>query len=538
MSELDVLQKKIEQSPKNAKDDFDRYVKILSLQTKNDSDILTCTKAEVGEREKLMEHFVFLGLSYAEGEFSFVDKPRLASLFEMDYFYRPTSIASKDIIERLAGYRLGGIIAIQAAEQSKKMNSSLSTIASKIATDLSMVKYGRTRQFNEALYKLKDKLVPSVNAYLFADGAFSAAYDKVKNKTSRKIYPMFLKEDYPGWPIDYSEVFAERAYGKLAATVFGIGATKGGTALGTGFFATRNKQTLFLASGHWQWNKRIYIMRQKNANPFGKHPSELLWLDDELEVFNLSEQLVNPILQALGFSGAQLQALTNKLGTNPFGSNFSSFHMLLPWTDVAFALPSDSMVNKAEVDSASLAELFAWQDSKGASAMTLGFGTTEDLEKGDLLTKKSPGLRRMSIGVLWLMDIHNEHLGQTIKRPIMYTPRTLDEISLLNGYAPTFSLMMGQRCSGAPFFIDYATLKPKAIGLLQGPATINGREIGVRSAYFTEQSLKLIDALIAGPQKPNDIPLATLVHLVRTHIFADDQYRTAIKNALIKAYGI
>ncbi len=86
-SELERLRTSIEQSPVTSKNDFDRYVKILNLEAKTDADLVKCNKATPEGRKKLMEHFVFLGLSYGQGEFSFVDKPRLASLFEMDYFY-------------------------------------------------------------------------------------------------------------------------------------------------------------------------------------------------------------------------------------------------------------------------------------------------------------------------------------------------------------------------------------------------------------------------------------------------------------------
>ena len=238
-----------------------------------------------------MEHFVFLGLSYGQGEFSFIDKPGMASIFEMDYFYfyqkrkllepgllNRVNIETKDANERLVKYLLGGLITMQAALQSKNSDGNLGPIVEKIASELSIIKYGRTQVFNFVLYNIREKLLGTVAQFLFADQAFSMAYQAMKSKTKTKTYPMHLKNNFPGWPKDYSEVFAEINLSKLSATVFGINTSPGGTALGTGFFAKRKNRVLFMTSGHWAWNGRLYLMQQKNSEPFGTEASKLIWL--------------------------------------------------------------------------------------------------------------------------------------------------------------------------------------------------------------------------------------------------------------------
>ncbi|HXW53787.1 MAG TPA: hypothetical protein VEL47_06755 [Myxococcota bacterium] len=548
LAEADRLQRKIAQASTASKDDFDRYVKILNLDAKSDADLVKCVKATPKERQKLMEHFVFLGLSYGQGEFSFVDKPRLASIFEMDYFYLDqkrnfggNSLVRGDYFSeanrRLAQYRLGSVIAMHAAVLSKK-HVELGDAAENIAQSFAIIKYGRTSIFNKILFDLRENLVEKVGTFLFADRAFSRAHDTLQSETTTKVYPAFLKQDHPHWPIDYSEVFAERFFeNKLPATVFGVGSSTGGTPLGTGFLAKRNNHVLFMTSGHWAWNRRIYIMEQKNSDPFGREKSELIWLNEQLDLFNFSEQLLEPTLKAIGFSGAQLGSLKNKIGNNPFGSAFGELRSFLPWIDMALALPSNSLFSRTGLTKGQLAELYAMPEDTSSTTVVMGFGITEDLIKGDLVTTKSPGFRRMHHGNLFFFEIGDEVIRQTGKRQVTYAPTRLEEMPL-TATNPTFSMRMGPRCSGSPFFIDYVKTQPRVVGLLQGPVNIGDKQMGVVNVHFTENSLKLIDALITGPQKLHDIPENQLIDLVRTHMLSDGQHRTKLKNALIAAYGI
>ncbi len=218
-----------------------------------------------------------------------------------------------------------------------------------------------------------------VGNFLFADQAFSQAFDLLRGKTKTLLYPTLLKKDRPGWPMDYSEVFAERIFGELAATVFGVGSSPGGTPLGTGFFAKRGGDILFMTAGHWAWNKRIYVMQQKNSDPYGTQKSELVWLNEQLDLFNFSEQLLDPTLKAMGFNGADLQVIKNKLGSNPFGSSFGIYRELLPWTDMALALPARSVIQKTGLEISQLAKLHALPENSHTTTIVMGFGITEDL---------------------------------------------------------------------------------------------------------------------------------------------------------------
>lgn len=558
--ELDRLQAELKRSdsPKNDRSVFEKYINILNLSTKSDEQLLECTKSSAPDRQRLMQHFVFMGLSYGQGEFSFVDNPRLASLLEMSYFYNyPSRMFRNNSLhnlmyfsnanQRLARYVLGGLIAMQASINPKHSEGDVSKIADNIAKGLLIIKYGRTSIFNKVLFDLRNELPKAVSTFLLADGAFVKSA-LLHESEKPKVYPMFLKEDRPYWPKDYSEVFAENHLSELADNVFGVNTSPGGTALLTGFFAKRKDKILFFTAGHWQFNNAAFIMQQKNSKPFGKEKSELVWINDQLDLFNFSESLVLATIKALDLDNSQITNLKAKIGTNPFGGSFRNLHFLMPWLDMAIALPSDAVLRKAGIKPSNLQEIGVLLEPKPnwTTILSMGFGITEDLVVGDLTTEKSPGLRRLHHGVAAYLDTENQFLGRGIKRLVTFVPRTLKELEkqsfptlpMLFGNEqpfPTLSMLFGPRCSGAPFF-GKVDGHMGVVGLLQGDAETEGKRWGMRIVHFSAQNLALIDALIAQSKNFHSISEAELTDLVRKHLFADHQIRNDFKRALIKAH--
>jgi hypothetical protein len=539
---LDQLQRKLIEfanSPKTAHDDFNRYLSILTLKNKSDEDLVSCTEAESDFRQRLMKHFIFLGLSYGEGDYSFIDKPRMASLFELEHFYfirdffYNSSYSHANL--KLTLYLLGGLITMQASVKMKKGLTTVSDIANAIAQDYNIIKYGRTSIFNQILYERRADLKKYVTNFLNTDYAFANTFEANALAIKPKVYPGFLKDSKPFWPKDYSEVFAELKLPKLSAHVVGLNPSPGGTPLLTGFFAKRNNRTLLLSSGHWSFNKTAAIMVQKNSNPFGANESQLSWINDQFPIFNFSEQLVAPTLRAAGFSEAEIGQLIPRLGNLYTG--FKKMHKILPWLDMALATPNDELIRKAQIDRNSIFKLgiFSESGNKARHIISIGAGVTEDLLASDLKATKSAGLKRVHVGLMMFNNFENSYLQRTEQRLITLVPRTLGQVEMLGYRPPPLAMLFNKRCSGSPFF---DIKNDQIVGLLQGSYEIDKDPVGMRAVHFFNENLALIDALISHPRDLNSIPEQDLTRMVRTHMFSDGNYRKEIKDAIIRAHGL
>jgi hypothetical protein len=544
LNKLDSLQQKLSEglSPEQDKPVFDEYLKILNMSNKSDSQILTCTPSTKEERQRLMRHFIFLGLSYGKGEFSFVDKERLASPFERDYFYFLRSFSIKGINaedpsesdKKIAKYLLGGIIAMQASLKMK--NENVSAVAKNIGEGFLTLKYGRTSIFNQILFEQKDKLEAMVAAFLAKDQAFSTAFTALKNTVSVKTYPLVLKKDQPFLPRDYSEILGMEEFNKVNNSVFGVDSGNGGgMALGTGFFALHNAKTIFITAGHWQWGPQISLMQQKDFKPQGARPSELIWLREKLDIFNFSQGLLVPIFKALGLNDKQITSLKAKIGDNPFSGNFTLVQHL-PWIDMAIGVPSPALLREAALGSGEVEGLGSLDTSKYFTGYSMGFGTTEDLEAGGVENTKSPGFRRFTYGHLGLLPFSLGE-GPKLVRMLLYTPLKLNHFESHPYRAKgisVYSMKFGPRCSGAPFFAGR-----QIVGLLQGPFNNNeGEYIAMRAVHFTPENLALIDELVNDPRGIRNIPEADLVNALRKHMFSTDAIRQEMRAHLIKVYSL
>lgn len=543
LDELDTLKEQLIQS--NDKVIFDKYLKLLTLTTKSDAQIQNCEPGSEEQTKRLMKHFVFLGLAYGQGEFSFVNNPRLSSLFEMDYFYFIRDFLKKtysgDYSEAdkiVARYMLGALIIMQASVKIQTRVEDSKALISEIAQGFNILKYGRTKVFTRLIFDLGEKLKDKMEGLLFGT-AFAESFAALKNQNiAAKTYPMFLKQDHPSWPVDYSEVLgagagagAVLAVKKQADTVFGIGS--GGTALGTGFFAKSANKIIFMTSGHWKYNRQIMIMQQKDAEPFGSAPSQLIWLPQKLDLFNFSEELIVPTLKALDFNDAQIAQIKAKIGDNPFSSPFTIAQRYMPWLDTALAIPSAALLAQAELKVEDIKELKALEPKENIAyfAYTFGFGITEDLASGDISRDKSPGLRRFNQGQISFEVPTSGGQRQFLRRTIFATPITFSQLKYNPDLLSVFSMRFDQRCSGAPFFANEGI-----VGILQGPIDREDTYAGLRMAEITPQSLALINALLTDPRGLLGIPESDLTQAVRTHVFAQESERRAMHEMLKDAY--
>lgn len=538
LDELDALQKQLIKSDAitNDKIIFDKYLKLLTLTDKSDEQILSATSLNPEQRKRLMKHFVFLGLTYGKGHFSFVDNPRLASLFEMHYFYFPRNFLGKsrdrsysNADKKLAHYLLGALITMQASVKMQEGMRDAQKIIAEITKGFSTLKYGRTLVFTQLILELGEKLGDKLAAFLLKDREFIDNFEALNNQhIQAKTYPTVLEKDHPNWPRDYSEVVGSIIAKEAANTVFGMGS--GGTPLGTGFFAKSGNDIIFLTSGHWKYNRTLSIMRQKDADPFGFAPSEFIWLKNRLDLFNFSEELIVPTLKALGFDDIQIGEIKRKLGDNPFASSFTLVQQFMPWLDIALAIPSAAVIAEGELKLNDIKQLkdIKLQEGTASSAYTLAFGSTEDLESGDPSRNKSPGLRRFNEGSIYFEKVAVGD-GPSLLRALFHTPQLLNQIAWWPTMRSVFSMRFGSRCSGAPFFAEGGV-----VGLLQGPFERNGSYEGLRMVEFTPQNLALIQALISDPRGLFNIPENDLIQMVRAHIFFDAAQRKTMHD-LIKA---
>jgi hypothetical protein len=541
LDSLDTLQQKLRQTnaPEQDKSIFNEYINLLNLSTKSDVQILACNPTTSEERLRLMKHFVFYGLRYGKGVVSFVDNPRMASAFEMEYFYFQRKFYPKELAgtsnyseadEKVARYLLGGLIAMQASVKMGK-NENLDAIVKEIADGFLSLKYGRTSIFNQILFKNKLQLKNIVGNFLLKEKYFIKSFHELKTITTAGTYPQLLREDQPYQHGDFSEVMASKIKAQLGKNVFGLSSgTGGGAPLLTGFFALRNNRVIFLSAGHWKFNGSAAIMQQIDSRPFGAGPSELKWLDQKLNIFNFSEELLVPLFKALDFNNAQIATLKTKLGDNPFAGTFS-LRDHLPWIDMAIAIPNSLLLNEAAISKDTLQNLKSLPAGQYV-ASSIGFGTTEDLESGDLNKNKAPGFRRFTEGAYIKATIPH----QKDKHWVLYTPLKLEDLEnhpFKEKALATFSLRFGPRCSGAPFFVG-----GEIVGLLARSAATNGQFIGMMSTSFSPENLAFIDELIADPRGLHSIPEADLVSALRRHMFSTDTKRQEIHARLVKAYSL
>lgn len=539
LDKLDILQQKLNQNntPENDKPVFEEYITILNLSDKSDQQILNCPPSNSELRQRIMKHFVFLGLRYGQGEFSFVDKPRLASHLEREYFYSPKK---KDFLNKgtpdnayseadfmLAKYLLGGVIAMQASVKGTSHNLNSRTTA--IAQDLSTLKYGRTSAFNRILFEHRSELNSLVANFLAKDQAFENGFSALKNKVSAGIYPMLLKRDLPFYPQDDSEVQAAHE-----SSVVGLSSgAGGGTPLLTGFFGQLSGKTLLFTSGHWTFKKKASVMRQKDPTVFGSQESRLEWIGEQVDMFNFSEELLVPILKAVGLETAQITALQNKLGS-PYGGNFDKLRRLLPWSDLAFAIPTQSLLNKLGLkDNIRPIEALIPAPTLHYIGYSIGFGITEDLTSN--AKDKGPGQRRYNEGDL-TFEIKREFNGLFEIRMVLHTPTSLQQLKYNSAekvFFSPYSMRFGARCSGAPFITDN-----KIVGLLQGPWEVNGVYQGLQGVHFSHGNLALIKELITDPRGLHKIPEGDLVNAVQKNMFHDQKVKKLIHDELVKAYSL
>lgn len=482
-----------------------------------------------------MKHFIFLGMAYGGGDYSFVTNPRLASLLEIDYFYdvrnfyhktyNTTEFTQAD--EKLARYMLGALIAMQA---SAKMHTGMRNnhkLKDEIARGFSILKYGRTQIFTRIIFDMRNSLDKNIALFLQKDKLFIDNFNTLTAQGIKpKTYPMFLKKDHPNWPIDYSEVIASNNFAPPANTVFGVGS--GGAPLLTGFFAQSNNTLIFLTSGHWKYNRKVSIMRQKDADPFGSGPSQSLWLKNKLDIFNFSEELVRPTLKA--FDDVQIAKIQAKIGDNPYSSSFSLTQRFMPWLDTALAIPSTALIAESGVKLKDVMSLKALKPiDYYYNGFSIAFGVTEDLVSGDM-SNKAPGLRRLSQGSIAFKSLRTAS-GPALMRALFYTPLSLQDLEWDPNLTSVFSMKFGIRCSGAPIFIADGV-----VGIFQGPFEINNHYAGLRMVEFTPRNLALINALVTDPRGLFNIPEKDLVDLIRTHMFPNKKKREDMHDMLNNEY--
>jgi len=539
MAELDELRQQLIRSNSLAQDKtiFDKYLKKLNLNGKTDEQILSCIPASPGDKERLMKHFVYLGLQYGKGEFSFIDNPRLASIFEMNYFYnirdflpKSYSFTFSQADKKVARYLLGGLIVMQAAQKMKSGDTDLKKLAQKITDGFSILKYGRTSVFTEFIYKNKEKLREEILALLMNENSFSNSYEELKGQVNPKIYPMLLKSEKPYWPIDYSEYLGARF--EDSQNVFGVNSAPNGTQLTTGFFAKSNQKIVFITAGHWNWNKQFYIMKQVETDPIGSASSQKIWLKEKLAVLNFSEDLLVPALKALDLDTSQINTIQAKIGSNPFSTNFSGSVLntqLLTWIDMAIAIPTSNLIRDSVIDINKVNMLGSIEEKVGQyyCGNIIGMGLTEDLLTGNPTKDKSPGLKRYNLGHLSFIEDSKQR-----KWMVIQTPFKLEHLSA-HPYGEralsVYSMRFGPRCSGAPFIVG-----EKIVGLLQG--AFDTEDSALHAVHFTPKSLALIDRLANDPRGLHGIPENDLVQAVRTHMFPTQAERERIRDELIRAY--
>ena len=557
MLELNKLENLLKNSTSLEKDadTFNKFLNLLTLRDKTDEQLLSCEQSSLQQRKQLLQHFIYLALAYNDQKFSFVNKPRLSSVFELNYFYDIRDFFQKgnenrdysEADKKIAYYLLGAQIAMQASLKMRK-GLLVEALAHDIAAKFAILKYGRSAIYTQIILDTDQELKKSIANFLNNGGAFLESWQKTKDLITKKTYP-FLR-DRPFWPEDLSEEIPSRY--ATSNTVFGLNTSRGGTALGTGGLAKLNNKIIFVTTGHWSYRRQIYLLRQHDAEPFGSAASKLIWLDNALDIFNFSEELVVPLLEALNFTDAQVTALKKKIGDNPFSSSFKIFHAIFPWMDFAMGIPSQALIAESGVALTEIKSL-AEPPLRSSLGYFIGYGISENLIVGDISTDKAPGLRRFNQGQV--ISSIEDFKSLVLTKLWMQTPLTLSQLIFaiseyqnrtprLSQYylqgkpiLPSFAMRFGPRNSGAPLFSNDAI-----VGVLRGEQTEEmlkeNKFVGLRVNKFSSRSLAFINALLNHSNNLNNISKADLINLLKTHMLGDAAVLKHERETLLGLYEL